>query len=110
QASLGRLAVGAFQVVGYGRRALLEVELDQLDGARTVLDDDAVAGLEQHARDAGEMAVDLDVAMRDQLPRSGAVGGEAETVDDVVQATLHDDEQLLSRVLRRARGQLEVAA
>src|SRR5262249_53615599 len=110
QASLGGFSFGALQIIGHGRRALLKVELDQLDRARTILDGDAVARLEQHARDAGEMAVDLDMAMRHQLPRGGAVGGKAEAVDDVIQATLHDDKQHLAGVLRGARGQLEVAA
>ena len=48
--------------------------------------------------------------MGDHLPRGGTRLRPAEPVDDVVQAALHDAQEHLARVFRRARGQLEVAA
>ncbi len=100
----------AFEIVGRGRRVLLEVEPHQLQGPRPILQPHHVAGPQQHTGNVAGVAVDLDLAVADQLAGAGPVGGPAEPMHHVVQAPLHDGQQLLAGVLRRARGQLEIAA
>src|SRR5256885_276976 len=48
--------------------------------------------------------------MTDELPGRGARVAEAEAMHDVIEPALHDAQQDLAGVLRRARRQFEVAA
>ena len=56
------------------------------------------------------LAVDVTWPWATSCRAAAAAGREAEPVDDVVQPPLQDAQQLLAGVLRRARGQREVAA
>ena len=71
---------------------------------------DHVAGLDQHRRDSGGLAVQRDRAVTDQLARLGARRPEAHPVDDVVEPRLQQHQQVLAGVALAARGFLVVAA
>src|SRR3954470_7253742 len=66
-------------------------------GARPVLERDHVVGLDLVARDVDAAAVDREVPVADELAGLRARGGEAEPVDDVVEARLEDPEQVFAR-------------
>src|SRR5262249_2913158 len=55
-----------------------------------------VVGLDLVARDVDPAAVDVEVAVTDELARLRARGGEAEAVDNVVETRLEHPEQLLA--------------
>ena len=95
---------------GTGGGLFLQVQLDQLDAARAVLDANRVARLDQQAGNVAALPLSDDVAVRNQLAGAGPVRREAEAMDDVIQAALHDAQQRFAGVFRRARGQREVAA
>ena len=107
-----RVNVGtaALEIIRDWRWILLEVELDQLQCPRLALGGDRVTGLDQQTGNGSHATVKLNVSMGDHLPRGGTRLRPTEPVDDVVQAALHDAQEHLAGVFRRARGQLEVAA
>src|SRR5215831_1709400 len=90
-----------------------------LDGAERVRDArhllrrflhvDRVIWPDEIRRNVHPAAVDLEVSMANELARLGVVRGEAETVDDVVQATLEELDEVLAGHALHARG-LEVVA
>src|SRR6266545_2234520 len=71
---------------------------------------DHVLGLDLVARDVHAAAVDVEVAVPDELARLRARGGEAEPVDDVVEARLQHPQQLLARDSRSLRRLAVVGA
>src|SRR5262249_52902192 len=101
---------GPLQELRHWGRILREVQLDQLHGARPILDGHGVAGLEQHTGDVASPAVHGDVTVADQLAGAGAGPGPPEPADHVGEAALHDAQQHFAGVFRRARGQLEIAS
>lgn len=71
--------------------------------------DDVVLG---HAvgRDVGLLAVDREVAVGDQLAGLAAGAGQASSVNDVVQAGLQEDQQVVAGLAGKAVRLLVVAA
>src|SRR5919202_6180172 len=65
---------------------------------------DDVVRLDLVARDVDPAAVDVEVAVADELPRLRPRRGEAESVDDVVEPRLEHPQQVLARDARPARG------
>src|SRR3954470_12545133 len=79
-----------------GRRQVGRVANHLLRG-RPVGDGDHVVRLDLVARDVHAAAVDVEVAVPDELPGLGARRCEPESVDDVVEASLEHPEQVLTR-------------
>ena len=79
-------------------------------GRRAGRDRDDVVRPHLVARDVHPPAVDVEVPVADELPRLRARGGEAEAVDDVVEARLEDAKQVLARDAGAARRLLVVGA
>src|SRR5262249_690564 len=84
------------------------IELDELDAVLAILHRHLVAGLQQHARNVAVLAVDLNMAVADELPRAGARRREPESMDHIVQPPFHDAQKRLAGLLRRARGCREI--
>src|SRR5436309_4730654 len=80
---------------------------DDLLGGAALAHGDDVVGLDLVARDVHPPAVDLEVAVADELPGLRARGGEAKPVYDVVEPGLEHPQQLLARHAR-ALGRLLV--
>src|SRR5881628_1331607 len=78
--------------------------------ARVVLHFDGVVDLHREGGDADFSAVDLDMAVADELSGRGARVGEAKVVDNVVQTRLQDLEHLLAGDAAALEGPLVHAA
>src|SRR5689334_21409282 len=87
--------------------ALRDLERRQLPRLLADLDDVVLAHPE--GRDVDLAAVDLGVAMAEQLPGGGARGGQASAVDDVVPARLEDLQQHVTGLARLVHRLLGVA-
>ena len=72
-------------------------------------DRDHVVGTDLVAGDVDAAAVDVPVAVADQLARLAPRGGEAEADEDVVEAALEQAQQVLAGDALLARGLLVVA-
>src|SRR5262245_39847334 len=75
---------------------------DYLLGGRARLEHDHVVRLDLVRRNVHPPTVDEEVAVADELPRLRPGRGEAEPVDDVVQACLEHAEQVVARHARLA--------
>ena len=94
------------------RRDLRQLQIAQRELARFrfVLDRDFVAGLHIEGRDIDVAAVDLHVAVRNELARGAARIGEAEAENDVVEPRLEQLQQRLTGNAALAQRALENAA
>ena len=101
---------GDAEKVGNRAAMLGQIGLHQLQALGTILHADQVARLDDVAGDVQVMAVDRDVAMRDQLPGLGAAQAEAEPMHDVVQPAFEQAHQRVAGVSLAAGGTLEIAA
>src|SRR5699024_974752 len=91
--------------------ALAEGLAGQLEGEglhRLLADRDDVVLLDALAGDVGPLAVDLQVAVGDQLAGLPAGAGQAGAVDDVVQAGLEDGQQVVTGLAGTVRRLLVV--
>ena len=95
---------------GIGGGLSCRFSLHQLQAARPILDRHRVAGLEQHARDVAGLAVDHDVAVATSWRAAARIGAKPRRWTTLSSRRSRMRQQLLAGVLRRARGQLEVAA
>src|SRR5947209_20059628 len=84
--------------------------LDALDLARLLANRDDIARAHQVRRDVHLLAVHEKVTVTDELAPFGVVAREAETVDDVVHATLEQHEQVLARDALQTQRLVVVAA
>ena len=92
-----------------GRREVGRVPDHLLRGAAGRHRDDVV-GLDLEARDVHPPAVDVEVAVADELACLSARGGESEAVDDVVEPCLEHPQQGLAGDPRALRGLRVVVA
>src|SRR5205085_8587876 len=76
--------------------------------AAAFTDGDFIADLDLEAWDVHFAAIDEDVTMADELPRLRARHGVAQTVNDVVEATLKQGKQVLAGDAFGAHGALKI--
>ena len=81
---------------GRNRRGQVGRVAHDLLGGAALLQGDDVVGADLVARDVHAAAVDLEVAVADELPGLRARGGEAEAVDDVVDPRLEHAQQVVA--------------
>src|SRR3954452_2260409 len=92
---LGMIDLDVVRNVALGELARHEDDLELL---RLVLHLDHVPGLHQVAGDVDAAAVDLDVAVIDELARGEGSGHELGAVDDRIETALEQADQVLARV------------
>src|SRR6476469_1782215 len=110
--ALGPLEHGAGEAVviglepgGHGSREVGRIADELLDGASLTKGDDVVRP-DAVARDVHPATVHLEVAVPHELPCLRTGTGEAEAVDDVVEARLEHPQEVLARSAEATRGLL----
>ena len=90
-------------------RSLLAQQLAELDGGTAGLDDfDHIARLDLVRGDVDTLAIDSEVVVGNQLAGVAAGLGKAQTVDDVVETALDEDQQVDTSLAGHAGGLLVV--
>jgi hypothetical protein len=109
-ASFGSIAAGDAEEVRDGGMAFLELRLDEAKAFGTSLDRDEIACMDEVAGNGDFFAVDPDVTVTDKLPGLGTRAGEAETMNNIIEATFEEAHQGVSGIPDRAVGNREITA
>jgi len=98
---LGRITLGTLTLEEGGHWTLFplgQVTANDLQGVLAILHLDHIAGGQHAAGDIAMAAIDSDMAVGHDLAGGGAAGSPTQTVDDIVEPSLHQRQELLAGV------------